>query len=101
MLPIPSSYFGGNITLSGRQFQTVYSHWSPWYKPKQTQKLSEERNNHRGVIVLLCFAVIFRFFILILHYTITLINEAQRGGLIGIVLALQTLAPWREIFHSA
>lgn len=50
---------------------------------------------------LFCFAVIFRFFILILHYAITLINEAQRGGLIGIELALHTLAPWREIFHSA
>lgn len=67
---------------------------------KQTQKLSgEKKNNHRGVIVLFFFAVIFRFFIL--TFCIIQINEAQRGGLTGIVLAVHALTPQREMFHSA
>lgn len=88
MFPIPSYYFGGNVSLSGRQFQT---HTRPHGLNKNSQKVSGERNNYRGIIVLFFFAFILRFFIL----TICIIqsNEAQRGGLTGIVLAVM---PWRH-----
>lgn len=100
MYPVPSFFegVGGNITLSHAEFQTVYSHWSPWYKPKQTQKLSGERNNHSGVIALFCFVGIFRFFILI--FCNTQINGAKREGVIEIVLAVHALTRWREIYQS-
>lgn len=87
----------GAMSLSREDGFKKFTYTGPHGSNKNRHRNYQEwKNNHRGIIVLFFFAMTFWFFIL--EFSIIQINEAQRGGLTGIILAVHALTPRRECF---